>query len=179
MPLAQRLRLSATVFSLLLIFAIPIGADDWSRFRGANGSGVSGSTGLPVEFGPKKSMIWEATVPFGRSSPIIAGDRIFVTAVDDGKLLTLALDLKSGATVWSRALKRGHVAELYPSTDSATPTPATDGTNVYVFFHEAGLVSYDRAGKERWRLSLGPFRNFYGIAASPVLSGDTLFLLCD
>lgn len=179
MSQAQRTSLSVVVFSLLLLFAMPIGADDWSRFRGVNGAGVSGSTGLPVEFGPGKSMVWEASVPFGRSSPVIAGNRIFVTAVEDGKLWTLALDLKSGKTLWRHAIERGHVAEMYPSSDSATPTPVADKANVYVFFHEAGLVSYDHAGKERWRLPLGPFRNFYGVASSPVLSGDRLFLLCD
>ncbi len=77
MSQAQRTRLFIVVFSSLLLFTMPIGADDWSRFRGVNGAGVSGSTGLPVEFGPGKSMIWEASVPFGRSSPIIAGDRVF------------------------------------------------------------------------------------------------------
>jgi outer membrane protein assembly factor BamB len=55
----------------------------------------------------------------------------------------------------------------------------TDGANVYAFFHEAGLVSYDGAGKERWRRPLGPFRNFYGIAASPILAGDRLLMLID
>lgn len=176
---APRVILFATTVSLMLICIVSVAADDWSRFRGANGSGISESTGLPVEFGPGKSMLWETSVPFGRSSPIIAGDRIFLTAVEDGKLLTLALDRKSGEVVWRRTLKRDHVAELYKATDSATPTPVADEANVYVFFHEAGLVAYDHAGEERWRLPLGPFRSFYGIAASPVISGGTLFLLCD
>jgi hypothetical protein len=117
---AQRVILFATTVSLMLICTLPVAADDWSRFRGANGSGISKSTGLPVEFGPGNSMLWEASVPFGRSSPVIAGDRIFVTAVEDDKLLTLALDRKSGEVVWRRALKRGHVAELYKATDSTS-----------------------------------------------------------
>lgn len=181
MPRARRVLLPCTALSSMLFVAAPAAtaADDWSRFRGANGSGVSRSTGLPIEFGPGKSMLWEASIPFGRSSPVIAGDRIFVTAVEDGKLLTLALDRASGTVLWRRALARDHVADLYKSTDSATPTPVVDDKSVYVFFHEAGLVAYDHGGQERWRLALGPFRNFYGIAASPVLSGNTLFLVCD
>jgi len=177
---AHRIRsMAALVPAAALLLALPVGAGEWSRFRGPNGSGVSKSTGLPVDFGPQKNKAWEADVPFGRSSPAVSADRIFLTAVEDGKLITMSLDRKSGKILWRKELERGHVAEFYPSTDSATPTPVTDGSNVFAFFHEAGLVSYDRAGKQRWRVSLGPFRNYYGIASSPVLAGDTLFLLCD
>ena len=177
---ARRIGLiAALVPAAVLFLSFPIAAEEWSRFRGPNGSGVSESTGLPVELGPQKNKAWEADVPFGRSSPAVSADRIFLTAVEDGKLITLSLDRKSGKTLWRKELERGHVADLYPSTDSATPTPVTDGSNVFAFFHEAGLVSYDSAGKQRWRVSLGPFRNYYGIASSPVLAGDTLFLLCD
>jgi len=163
----------------LALFTLPVAAEDWSRFRGPNGSGTSSSTGVPVEFGPQKNKIWEVDIPFGRSSPVIAGDRIFVSAVENGKLVTLALDRESGKTVWRSALERSRIDEFYHDTDSATPTPVTDGSNVYVFFQELGLVSFDKNGKERWRLALGPFRNFYSIAASPLLAGDTLFMLCD
>ena len=170
---------AAAVPLALALFSLPLTAQEWSRFRGPNGSGVSSSTGLPVQFGPEKNKAWETSVPFGRSSLAMAGERIFLTAVEDGKLVTLALDRASGKTLWRRELQRDRVAELYEATDSATPTPVTDGSNVYVFFHEAGLVSYDGAGKQRWRVSLGPFRNFYGIASSPLLAGDTLLLVCD
>jgi len=63
--------------------------------------------------------------------------------------------------------------------DSATPSPTTDGRNVFAFFPELGLVSFDAKGTERWRLPLGPFVSFYGMAGSPILAGDTLVLLCD
>jgi len=164
---------------LALLLATPLIAEDWTRFRGPNGSGNSTSTALPAEFGPEKNVVWEAEIPFGRSSPVVAGDRIFVSAVEDGKFITLALDRKSGKTIWRSTLKRSRVDEFHHDTDSATTTPVTDGTNVYVFFQEVGLVSYDRKGKQRWKLELGPFRNFYSIAASPLLAGDTLFMLCD
>ncbi|MGI8423372.1 MAG: PQQ-binding-like beta-propeller repeat protein, partial [Chloroflexota bacterium] len=61
----------------------------------------------------------------------------------------------------------------------ASPSPASDGTNVYVFFAELGLISYTADGQERWRLPLGPFESFYGMGGSPVVSGDTLVLVCD
>lgn len=167
------------VVPILALATLPLGAEDWPRFRGSNGSGTSSSTGLPVEFGPGKNMIWEANVPFGRSSPVIAGQRIFVSAVEDGQLVAMALDRESGRTVWRADLERSRTDEFHHDTNSATTTPVADGSNVYVFFQELGLVSFDKKGKERWRLELGPFRNFYSVASSPVLAGDTLFMLCD
>jgi outer membrane protein assembly factor BamB len=164
---------------LLVLIATPGLADDWSRFRGPNGAGTSDATGLPAEFGLEKNVIWETEVPFGRSSPVIAGDRIFVSATEDGKFVTLALDRGTGKTIWKTAVEPTRKDEFHHDTDSATTTPVTDGSNVYVFFQEVGLVSFDKNGKERWRLELGPFRNFYSIAASPVLAGNTLLMLCD
>jgi outer membrane protein assembly factor BamB len=178
LPVRRAQLVAAAVPLALVLFALSHAAEEWSRFRGPNGSGVSFSTGLPVEFSPENKA-WEASVPFARSSPAVSGDRIFLTAVVDGKLVTLALDRGSGKTLWRRELERNRAADLYSATDSATPTPVTDGSNVYVFFHEAGLVSYDGKGNERWRVRLGPFHNFYGVASSPVLGGKTLFLLCD
>jgi len=167
------------VVALAPLLVAPAVAEDWSRFRGPNGSGVSSSRGLPVEFGPGKNLDWAVDVPFGRSSPAFAGDRLFLTATEGGRLVTLALDRSSGKVLWRQALERGETAKLYHENDSATPTPATDGSNVYVLFHEAGIVSYDAAGRERWRHPLGPFRNFYGVSASPVLAGDRLLVVCD
>jgi outer membrane protein assembly factor BamB len=164
--------------TVLAMLALPA-AGDWSRFRGPNGSGVGDGDGLPVELGPDRNVDWKTAVPFGRSSPVLTKDRLFLSAVEDGKLVTLALDRASGKVVWRAELKRGETAEFHEATDSSTSSPVTDGTNVYVFFHEAGLVSYDGSGAERWRLPMGPFRNFYGIAASPVLAGDTLVMVCD
>ena len=70
-------------------------------------------------------------------------------------------------------------ARIVHSNDAASATPTTDGENVYVFFDDVGLVSYDLSGEERWRFPLGPLRNFYGVSASPILSGDTLIMQCD
>jgi len=176
MPSVRR---TLPLFLLLLLVALPLPAEDWPRFRGPNGAGTSSSTGLPVEFGPDKNELWETEIPFGRSSPVVAGNRIFVSAVEGGELLTLALDRVSGKIVWRSAIERTRTDEFHEATDSATTTPVTDGSNVYVFFQELGLVSFDENGKQRWTLALGPFRNFYSIAASPVLAGDRLFMLCD
>jgi outer membrane protein assembly factor BamB len=165
---------------MLSLLSAPSNAtDDWSRFRGANGSGISAAEGVPVEFGPQKNVLWEADVPFGRSSPVLAGDRIFLTATEDGAFVTLAIDAKSGKTLWKKSVKPSREADYHQDTDSATTTPVTDGRNVYAFFQEYGLVAYDEDGMERWTHSMGPFRNFYSIAASPIVSGGLLYMLCD
>ena len=79
---------------------------DWDRFRGPNGSGVSDSTGLPSEFGPQKNLIWKTTLPPGHSSPVLSGDRIFITAYEGDKLFTFSLDRASGKILWRREAPR-------------------------------------------------------------------------
>ncbi len=154
-------------------------AGDWTRFRGPNGAGVDDTASLPVEFGQDRNVVWKTAAPFGRSSPVLTESRIFLTALETSELLTIAYDRETGRELWRRAVERREHANLHAATDSASPTPTTDGENVYAFFHEAGLVSYDANGKERWRLALGPFFNFYGMASSPVVAGKRLFQLCD
>jgi len=164
---------------LAVLVAMPAAADDWTRFRGANGDGKSSSKNLPTEFGPDTNRLWETDVPFGRSSPIVSGDRIFLTATADGNFVTMALDRATGKTIWKSNVKPAREETHHHDTDSATTTPVTDGKNVYAFFQEFGIVSYDKRGKERWTYPMGPFRNFYGIAASPILSGKLLYMVCD
>jgi outer membrane protein assembly factor BamB len=154
-------------------------AQEWPRFRGPNGSGVSDSTGLPVEFSPAKNVAWKIAVPFARSSPVISGERIFLTASEGDKLLTLCYDRKTGRLLWRREIVRTRITSKLKENDPASPSPTVDRTAVYAFFADFGLVSYDFSGKERWRLPLGPFDTFYGLGTSPAVSGDTLFLVCD
>ncbi len=71
------------------------------------------------------------------------------------------------------------VAQIFRANDPASPTPAADEDGVIVFFADFGLAAYTPDGKDRWTLPLGPFKNFYGMAASPILTGDMLVLVCD
>ena len=167
---------------------------DWAQFRGPNGTGVSPYEKLPVEFGPGKNVVWQTALPPGHSSPVIAGDRIFLTAaeggapadagrqkvVDEGgRLFTICLDRRTGKILWQREAPRTRL-ERYERTNSpASPTPVTDGRSVYVFFGDFGLLAYDMAGTERWTLPLGPFNNVNGHGSSPILVDDLLVLLCD
>ncbi|MBI3406343.1 MAG: PQQ-binding-like beta-propeller repeat protein [Acidobacteria bacterium] len=154
-------------------------ADDWTRFRGPNGSGVSASSGVPAEFGPEKNVVWKTAVPFGRSSPVISGNRIFLTATEGEKLLALCLDRQTGKILWRSEIARPRATAIFKANDGASPTPATDGKNLYAFFADLGLISFGPDGKERWRVPLGPFDTFYGIGSSPIVAGNTVLMLCD
>lgn len=176
------MRENGAVSIWLLVAAVfaQSGSDDWPRFRGPNGTGVaSAASTLPVEFSLTKNLAWQADVPFARSSPIVTRDRVFLTASEGELLITLAFDPRTGRQLWRREVRRPRLMPIYRMNDPASPTPASDGTNVYVFFAEFGLISYGRDGNERWRLALGPFESFYGMAGSPAVEGGTLILVCD
>jgi outer membrane protein assembly factor BamB len=151
----------------------------WERFRGPNGTGVSESAGLPAEFGAGKNLIWRTELPAGHSSPVIGGGRIYLTAVEHDRLYTYCLEQSSGRILWRREAPRSRREKLHSLNNPASPSPVTDTENVYVFFPDFGLLSYTRDGKERWRLPLGPFKNVYGIGASPVLADDAVVLVID
>lgn len=152
---------------------------DWIRFRGPNGSGISTATNVPVQFGPTQNLLWRLELPTGYSSPILLGDRIYVTGVRSNSLVTFAIDRAAGKILWERSAP----AEAKPPVDKrnnpASPSVAVDTGGVYVFFPDYGLVTYDLAGKELWKMPLGPFNNIYGMGASPVIVGDSLVLSCD
>lgn len=178
----------------LTLFAGAMFAGDWMQFRGPNGSGVGDATQLPSEFGPGKNVVWKTAVPFGHSSPVIGGDLIFLTGAEGGsradagrekvvdkggRLFTLAVDRKSGKIVWRQEAPRGRLERYQPTNSPASPSPVTDGDNVYVFFGDYGLISYTHDGRERWRMPLGPFNNVNGHGSSPILFRDLLILVCD
>ena len=152
---------------------------DWTRFRGPNGSGVSTATGVPTEFGAAKNLLWRLELPVGYSSPILFGDRIYVTGVRGTALTTMAVDRTKGTILWEKTAP----AEARPPVDKrnnpASPSVAVDADGVYVFFPDYGLVGYDPAGQERWKMPLGPFNNIYGMGASPMLYNGLLYLACD
>ena len=152
---------------------------EWLQFRGPNGTGVADGFALPAEFSAKKNLVWKTRVPFARSSPVVTSDRIFITASEGDKLITLALDRKTGKVVWRRDVARSRHMPIYRANDAASPSPVSDGKNVFAFFAELGLIAYGPDGTELWRVPLGPFNSFYGMGGSPVLSGNTLVMVCD
>ena len=175
----MRIRFLPVSAALLSVFASTLAGDDWSRFRGPNGSGVSDSTGLPATFGPDENVIWKTELPDGNSSPVFGRTTIFVTGFEGESLFTVALDRSSGRVLWRREIVRERKGPLRDPNKPAAPSPVTDGENVYVFFQDAGLVSYGPDGNERWRVSLGPFNNPFGLGASPILAEGKVIMVCD
>ena len=174
--IARRCIIIALLVSLGISAAF---GEDWSQFRGPNGTGISGTTGLPVEFGPEKNVIWKTAIPGGHSSPVLSTTRIFLTASENDKLFVLALERKTGKLLWRREVPRSHTGRLLKPNNPSSPSPVTDGDNVYAFFQDFGLISYDKDGKERWKLPLGPFNIFFGFGSSPIIVDNKVVLACD
>jgi outer membrane protein assembly factor BamB len=174
-------RSSAFVLSCLLLLIVTVGRANaqWARFRGPNGSGVDVSAGYPVEFSPTRNVAWKTPVPYGQSSPLVVGTRLYGTASEADRLITFCLDARTGRELWRRDVRRERTQDAYKANDPASPTPAADETGVVAFFPEFGLVSYNNDGQVRWTSRLGPFKNFYGMAGSPIIEGDTVVLVCD
>jgi outer membrane protein assembly factor BamB len=167
---------SSLIIALTLAIAQP---EDWSRFRGPNGSGLAETSGLPAEFGPLQNVVWKVDLPEGFSSPVISGSRIFLTGFRQEALLTFALDRATGKMLWEREAPRIRKEKLDPRNHPAAASAVTDGRYVFAFFGDYGLIAYDVDGRELWRKPLGPFNNIYGMGASPILVDDEVVLACD
>ncbi len=153
---------------------------DWPQLRGPNGSGLCPSCGqLPTEFGPHKNLLWKTELPAGKSSPVLVGDRIFLTASEGDDLITLCLSRITGKVQWRRSVRAAKREAQHTLNHRAAPTAVTDGHNVFVFFADFGMVAYDFEGKQRWQLPLGPFNSQHGVVASPVYADGKVILVCD
>ena len=177
------IRRIATVLMIVAGGVPVVASEHWVRFRGPNGTGVSAAANVPVEFGPEKNVKWKAPLPPGHSSPVFTDTHIFVTAhsgeKDAYKLFVIALDRRTGKQVWQHEVPRRQPGRRENVNGPASPSPVTDGRNVYFFFQDFGLISYTAQGNERWRLPLGPFNMFYGFGASPILEEGKLILAVD
>lgn len=162
-------RLTALLFSMIATTQ----AENWTRFRGDNGSGVSEQKGIPVNWSPG-DYEWDIELPgVGHSSPVIYEDRVFVTsAVDEGAVRYLfCLDANSGKEIWSTTVgyNRSH---KHNKSSWASSTPATDGERVYVAFADEQrytLAAWDYEGHLVWRKNLGPFVSQHGQGVSPIV----------
>jgi len=161
-------------------FLLPIAlAAEWDQFRGPNGAGVSSSTDLPERFDLHTNLVWRTKLAPGHSSPVFAAGHIFLTAFEGKTLLTICVDRASGKILWKRPAPRDREEPSQTTNSPTSPSPVTDGTNVYSFFGDFGLLSYGPDGQERWRLPLGPFNNANGHGSSPILADGKLVLICD
>ncbi|MDB4614463.1 PQQ-like beta-propeller repeat protein [bacterium] len=167
---------------------------DWLRFRGPNGSGIS-ETAAPVEFGADKNMKWKVKLPGkGVSSPIIVGDKVFVTCysgyggdlgqdIEELKRHLVCVDRKSGKVIWDKAVKADMPEDPWdgmgvPAHGYASHTPASDGKHVFVFYGKSGVRAYDMDGEEKWHVNVGKESGprQWGSSSSPIVYKDKVII---
>ena len=151
-------------------------AEDWTRFRGPGGSGISEAATVPVTW-TEKDYNWKAKLPGGgHSSPVVWGDKIFVTCADEKTATRILACLKTadGSLLWERRYdSKPHT--LNPDNSYAASTPAVDQDRVYAYWttpEEVALLALDHGGKEVWRRNFGPFVSEHGSGTSPVVFED-------
>jgi outer membrane protein assembly factor BamB len=193
MPSSSRLALAL----LLTLFASTALASDWPRFRGESGLGISSDDKpIPTEWSDSKNLKWKCTLPGpGLSSPIIVGDRVYVTSwtgyetgegsSDDQKNLKRALvcvDRNNGEIVWTKSvdavLPEDEYRGMFAENGYASHTPVCDGERIYCFFGKSGVVAFDLEGNQLWQTSVGTGLDprGWGSASSPVLYGDLVIV---
>jgi outer membrane protein assembly factor BamB len=151
----------------------------WPQFRGPNGSGVADADAPPIQFGSSVRLVWKVDLPPGHSSPIVWDDHIFLTAVENEKLMVMALRRRDGGLRWKQIVPGDAIEKVHPFSSAASSTPATDGVRVYVYVGSFGLLAYDFDGKDVWRrpLTLPPTK--YGTATSPIVFGGKVIVQRD
>ena len=187
-------------------FLIVAAQDRWPQFRGAQSLGVAEDASLPDKWSATENVAWKADIPgIGWSSPIVWGDKIFVTSVinsgdteppkkglyfggerpappSEHRWMVYAVDFKTGKVLWEREVFRTvpkitrHLKNSY-----ASETPVTDGERVYAYFGNVGLFCFDVKGNLLWKQTSEPRKTRFGwgTAASPVLYKDRLYIVND
>jgi outer membrane protein assembly factor BamB len=152
----------------------------WAQFRGPGGRAIAvGNQALPAEIGPNQYVVWKTPLPAGHSSPVVHGERIFLTGVKDKKLFALGLERTTGKELWRTEVPYQTLEKIHKIGSHAQSTPVTDGRHVVAFFGSAGLFCYDRDGKQLWHVPMGPFKTEFGAASSPLLVDGRVILSQD
>ena len=151
----------------------------WGQFRGPHGSGVAAPGDQPPVHLNDELTAWKTPIPKGLSSPVIAGQRLFLTGFEAGRLVTLGLDRTTGAVVWRREAPEVPIEAVHETSSPAASTPYADEHRVYVYFGSYGLICYDHEGHEQWTLPLPTPKSLYGMATSPIVHGENLILVLD
>jgi outer membrane protein assembly factor BamB len=157
-------------------------AGDWREFRGPHGNGTSDETGLPAVLDAARHVLWRAAVPGrGVSSPIIVGDRVFITCSSGARqdrLHVICLRASDGSTLWERQFRATGRTMCHEKMSVATPTPASDGERVYALFSSNDLICLDLEGHLVWLRGLTRdypnASNSLGMSSSPIVVGDVV-----
>lgn len=161
----------------------------WAQWRGPNGLGLSEADDLPLHWNKDGAGIkWSAALEgTGTSSPVVAGDRVYVTSAtvaqvgQQVELMVTSFDLDSGKTLWRTTVVQRPRERMHMINSSAGPTPVTDGERVFAYFG-SHLAALDRSGETLWVKEIDPAyleEARYAAGSSLVLFGDTVIVLRD
>lgn len=156
-------------------------ADNWPQWRGAKGDGVSTEKSVPTTWSKTEHVKWRCPMPGqGGATPVIWNDRVFVTSASGNDLVLFCVSAKDGKPLWQRNVASGNQDARAGEGNSASPSPATDGKHVWVFFSTGVLACFDFDGNEVWKLDVGErFGKLdiqFGMTSTPVLDGDAIYL---
>jgi len=185
----SRGRASLAVVVVAALTAAPARAD-WPHWRGAGGNGVSLTATPPVECSADRTLRWKVAIPGrGSSSPVVIGDRVFVTtavpveaAPGELDFRLLCIDRQTGRETWSRSCVKAVPHEGTHETNGfASASPCTDGARVYAHFGSRGLHCFTVAGEHLWSRDFGDMtvRHGFGEGSSPTLAGDRIIVPWD
>ena len=186
----KSIRPLSTLTILIACLSTHISAADWSQFRGPGGNAVSDAKNTPLNWSDTTGIVWKTDLPGpGTSSPIVFGNRIFLTcytgvapgrgaSLDDLKRHLLCLDRATGKLLWNTPVPADLPEQSGIREDHgyATSTPVADAERVYVFWGKSGVLAFDHAGKQLWKASVGTQLNGWGSATSPVLHKDLVLV---
>lgn len=164
---------------LALSLAATAHAANWPSWRGPHNDGTCDETGLPMKWSATENIAWKTALPGpGNSTPVVWGDKVFITqSLDNGaRRVLLCFDKKTGVKRWEAGTTGDPAETTHKTNPHCSGSPATDSERVIVTFGSAGVFCYDMAGKELWRRDLGPQFHIWGSGTSPVIVGDMVFL---
>jgi len=176
----------SVLFLLILSLVIPCvesPAQEWTRFRGPNGSGISTATNFPLKW-TADDYNWQIDLPVqGSSSPVLWGKRLFLMGddADKGHRSVLCLDAESGRLLWKRDYPVKH-HYLHRDNDFASATPCVDKDGIIIVWSNPEKVlvtALSLEGKEMWRRDLGPYKGLHGSSNSPIIAGGLVVLAND
>ena len=165
-----------------LLMTAPGASENWPQFRGPGSQGRSAEAQLPFQWSATENVRWKAAIPGESwSSPIVWGDRVFVTtATESGQSCrVLSLDRKTGKIRWNNEVFRQALRRKEGRNTYATPTPATDGHRVYACFGDGSVAALDLAGRVVWTNRDHKFYGQHGLASSPILHQGLIMMARD
>jgi outer membrane protein assembly factor BamB len=163
--------------TLLLLSTTALRAENWANWRGPLHNGSSPEKGLPEKFSKTEGVKWAVALPgSSAATPVIWGDRVFVTAAEAGasRQYAMCLDRQTGKELWRADC--GESASDGQYSNTCSPSPTTDGKIVVFFFGTGDLVAFDLAGKKLWSRNLGPFAFQWTFSSSPLFHDGRLVM---